>query len=606
MTDLWYGTKGPPDAPIVLVGESWGYEEKIKQKPFVGSSGVELDRILARAGVPHDKILFTNVVADQPKGNETWRFFEPASSFSGKKIGGLAPSPSTSEEISRLYIQLLSHPRKLVIAAGNYALWALSRVTGAKKLARSNNRPIPLDQQTWTPSGIMDWRGSMTYCEPREELLPSGMQMRDWHGVQLLPVVHPAAIMRAWYMRDPTIHDLKHRVRYGLARDWRTEYEFYAPPTFEQAIQILTRWLGTASSGRVIRLACDIETLIYGRLITCVGFADSSTFAISIPFIRKTETGATHRFDSWWNPVQEAEIVHLISCILSHPNIIIDGQNFVYDTQYFQKFFGVTPRLDHDTMLHQNVCFPGVPKALEYLSSIYCHYHWYWKEDHKEWDLKGTVEQLLGYNCLDCIRTWEIGQNQRQITAALRMEEQFQFKMETNNLCLRMMNRGVKFDRSRRGSTLFELNEALTMLEAELLEIIPQDWIGPVGQRSKQKGGGPIYWITSDVQQKRLFYDLLGFKVVKDPKTGNPTSGKKALGQFKLWYPEFTGLINRIDTYGSVENAINVLNSEIDPDGRIRCSYNPGGAETHRLSSSENAFGGGTNLQNLTKGEEDD
>jgi DNA polymerase I-like protein with 3'-5' exonuclease and polymerase domains len=112
--------------------------------------------------------------------------------------------------------------------------------------------------------------------------------------------------------------------------------------------------------------------------------------------------------------------------------------------------------------------------------------------------------------------------------------------------------------------------------------------------------------MTSDKQQKQLFYDLLGFRPVRDPKSGQLTSGKKALGQFLLWYPEFTGLIERLRTASTIENTINVLKSEIDQDGRIRCSYNPGGTETHRLSSSTNAFGGGTNLQNLTKGEEDE
>lgn len=604
-TDLWYGTKGRPDAPVVFVGESWGEAEAAKRIPFVGSSGAELDRMLALAGVNHGQVLFTNVRAEQPRGNEMWRFFEPSSTYQGKQIGGLAPNIATSEECSRLYKQILSCPRKLVIASGNYALWALSQVTGSKKLAKSNNRPIPKELQTWVPSGIMDWRGSMWYCKPHEELFPAGMQTRDWAGMQLLPVVHPAAIMRAWYMRDPTIHDFKHRVRYGLAGDWRPDYEFLAPPTFEQAIRTLEGWLRNADLGTVFRLACDIETLIYGRLITCVGFADSPTFAISIPFIRKVE-GQTHRFDSWWSPEQEAQITWLIIRILSHPNITIDGQNFIYDTQYFQKFLGVTPKLDHDTMIHQNVVFPGVPKALEYLSSIYCHYHWYWKEDHKEWDLKGTVEQLLGYNCLDCVRTWEIGGNQRLVTEHLAQQEQFRFKMEVNDLCLRMMNRGVLFDSQRAAVMRFEMQEALSALHAELLEIIPQEWIGPVGKRSKDKGSGEIYWMTSDVQQKLLFYEILGFKVVRDPKTGSRTTGKKALGQFKIWYPEFTGLIDRLRKASTIEQTIGVLKSQIDADSRIRCSYNPGGPESHRLSSSENAFGGGTNLQNLTKGQEDD
>lgn len=43
-----------------------------------------------------------------------------------------------------------------------------------------------------------------------------------------------------------------------------------------------------------------------------------------------------------------------------------------------------------------------------------------------------------------------------------------------------------------------------------------------------------------------------------------------------------------------------VLETEIDPDGRMRTSYNIGGTETWRLSSSSNAMGTGTNLQNIT------
>lgn len=602
--DLWYGTRGPRDAKIVLVGESWGEAEAAKRLPFVGSSGTELERMLANAKIDSSKVLFTNVVADQPKGNETWRFFEPkATADNSKRVGGLAPTALVYAEVTRLYQQILSCPRALVIATGNYALWALSQVTGSKVLDKSNNRLIPTEQRTWVPSGIGDWRGSMWFCQPHEAFFSGDMQHRDWEGLKLLPIYHPAAIMRAWYQRDPTIHDLKRRVPLALANDWRGKYEFWAPPTFEQAVGKFTEWLRRADSGEKPRIAADMENFRKSKLMTCVGFADSAHFAMSIPWVRKT---ASKTYDSYWTVEQEAKLYHLIRCVVSHPNIEIDGQNFVYDTQYFQRDFGVTPLLTHDTMLHQNTFFPGTPKDLSYLSSLYVHYHWYWKEDAKEWDEKGTIEQLLEYNCLDNCRTWEIGGNQREVTRLLGGEEQFQFKMDTNYLCLRMMNRGVLWDRARSAQVWHELSEALARLESELLQIIPQDWVAPVGKRSKEKGGGPIYWITSDMQQKILFYEILGFKKVRDPKTGNLTTGGKAMGQFKIWYPEFTGLFNRLEDYASVENTMNVLRSQIDSDGRIRCSYNPGGTETHRLSSSKNAFGGGTNLQNLTKGEEDD
>jgi len=578
------------------VGESWGSEEARAQKPFVGYSGQELDRILLQAGVPYAKILFTNVVAAQPLGNEMWRYFTPRDSNPTKRIEGLAPTALVCDELSRLYMQIKSYPRSLIIAAGNYSLWALSRVTASKIQSQSNNRLVPRMLQTWAPSGILDWRGSMIYAEPHHEFgtLPAKLK--------LLPIVHPAAIMRAWYLRDPTIHDLRKRVPLALADDWRPQYEFWAPPTFDQVSTKLRSWLARADEGPGLRIAVDIETA--RGIITCLGIADSPTFAMSIPFIRREQHGTG--FDSYWAPPEEAQITWLLRALLTHPCIEIDGQNFIYDTQYIQRYLGVTPHLSHDTMLHQNVCFPGTPKALDYLSSLYCHYHWYWKEDHKEWDMRGDVEQLLRYNCMDCVRTWEIGQNQREVTRVLGMEEQFRFKMQTNELCLRMMNRGVLFDGRRRGQLLVELQAASAQLQRELLEIIPQEWIAPVGKRSKSAGGGAIYWTTSDKQQKYLFYEFLGFKPVRDPKTNNLTTGKKAIGQFYLKYPEFSGLLNRLESFNSIENTVTVLKSQTDPDGRMRCSYNPGGTETHRLSSSENAFGGGTNLQNLTKGEEDE
>src|SRR6266576_5056238 len=115
--DLWYGTRGRLTAPIVFVGESWGAEELRQKMPFVGSSGTELDRMIARAGLdPHD-ILFTNVVAEQPHSNEMWRFFEPRDG-NPKRIRGLAPSPLVRSELRRLYTQIASHPRRLVVGSG--------------------------------------------------------------------------------------------------------------------------------------------------------------------------------------------------------------------------------------------------------------------------------------------------------------------------------------------------------------------------------------------------------------------------------------------------------------------------------------------------------
>lgn len=48
------------------------------------------------------------------------------------------------------------------------------------------------------------------------------------------------------------------------------------------------------------------------------------------------------------------------------------------------------------------------------------------------------------------------------------------------------------------------------------------------------------------------------------------------------------------------DKMLSVLRASLDADSRMRCSYNVVGTENGRWSSSENAFGRGTNLQNIT------
>lgn len=585
--DIWYGTSGPKDAEIVIVGEAWGAEEAATGKPLLGSSGTEFDRMLAEAGLDRTKCLVTSVIASRPASGETWRFLH--SKEEGQpRVGGISPRPELVSEVRRLYAQIHSHPRRLVIALGNYALWALTNEAGSAVLRQSNGRPIAKEIAPYVPDSIMSWRGSMWYMlEDRFATVPK------YSKTPLLPIIHPTTILKAWDTRAVTVHDLKARVPMALKGDWRHRNPpvFLAPPTFEQCCNRLKLWIGNADRGTIIELAEDIETA--RGFITCLGLADSVNFAMSIPFIRKDGSGG---FVSWWTIEQETEIVRLLRILNSHPNVRIVGQNFIYDTQYIQFWMAVIPKLDFDTMLAQNVMFPGTPKALDYLSSLFCKYHWYWKEDHKEWNLSGTIEDLLVYNCWDNVRTFEIAQSQRAVLKQIGMEPQMAFKMRVNDLCLRMMNRGILVDRTKRSSMLMELNTALQDTYRELEQIIPQEMVSPDNKTP---------WYRSSKQQNYLFYDALGFRTIQNRKTGNPTVGKEALMELKKRHPEFSGLFNRLDVAGSVANTATVIQSPIDSDFRMRCSYNPGGTETHRLSSSKSAFGTGTNLQNLSKGEED-
>lgn len=66
--DLWeratqtvFGA-GPPDAPLMLVGEQPGDSEDRRGEPFVGPAGRLLDEALQRAGIDRELAYVTNVV----------------------------------------------------------------------------------------------------------------------------------------------------------------------------------------------------------------------------------------------------------------------------------------------------------------------------------------------------------------------------------------------------------------------------------------------------------------------------------------------------------------------------------------------------------------
>src|SRR5690606_6440407 len=54
--------EGPPDAPLVLVGEQPGDQEDLAGRPFVGPAGALLDRAMAEAGIDRARVYVTNAV----------------------------------------------------------------------------------------------------------------------------------------------------------------------------------------------------------------------------------------------------------------------------------------------------------------------------------------------------------------------------------------------------------------------------------------------------------------------------------------------------------------------------------------------------------------
>ena len=574
MNDIFYGTSGPQDASIMIVGESWGGEEYGRKQPFVGQSGQELNKILAECGINRKDVFCTNVVSDQPTSNKMEYFFhttKEAKEQGQRPIKDLYPRMNVLDGISDLALQIEEVKPNLIIGFGNYALWALTE-NNFKTNSSSLGRKIP--------SGIGSWRGSQLKTTPLMGF------------VDFLPTYHPAAAMRNWPWRYLIKHDILTRAK--LVPFTKPDYDFIIRPNYTTCIHTLVKLIQILVH-RKLRLSIDLETR--NGHIACIGIAWGPLHAISIPFM------CVDRNEGYFTTDEEIAIIRMISELLLNPNTEIVGQNFLYDIQYLLRYWNCAPKVYMDTMIAHHVLFPAshngaMPKDLSHLSSMYCDYHVYWKDEGKEWDASIPEDQYWSYNCMDAVTCWEISHEIDKTLDALNLRPQFDFQMRQFPMVFRMMVRGILIDKEERTSTGVELFELIINLGDRLENMLPSDIL------PRQKGASA--WYNSPVQQAIFFYDIMDVQPVLDPKTRNRTVDKDALHVIAQRQPLLIPLCTALEELRSMRVFYNTfISAKLDPDNRMRCSYNISGTDTYRHSSSKNAWGRGGNLQNLPEGREE-
>jgi DNA polymerase-1 len=262
------------------------------------------------------------------------------------------------------------------------------------------------------------------------------------------------------------------------------------------------------------------------------------------------------------------------------------GQNFIYDTQYIYRHWGFAPRFSDDTMLGHHSCFSALPKGLDYISSLYCPDYIYWKDDGKLWDTSIPEDQYWAYNGTDCTRTLQCCEAISQSVASLGLGEQYDFQQGMFWPVLQAMVRGVRVDRDRRAEFALQLS-----IELEKRDKWFQFVLGhPLNPRSPK-------------QLQELFYEDFAQAKIFNRKTGTVTLNDEALQKIATREPLLRPLVRNISECRSLGVFLSTfVGAQLDRDGRLRCSYNIAGTSTYRLSSSENAFGSGLNLQNIPAG----
>ena len=573
-THLGHGN-GPPSARIMLVGEVWGHHEQRLGEPFVGPSGEELNRMLHEAGILRSECFVTNLVNAMPPGGnlDAWiptlkRDVRPDMQwFRGRSV-----DPIVIQGFWALVREIELVKPNIIVALGGSALWAL---TGA--------------------TGILKWRGSQIYTEWGGSPLPPGEPPARR---KLIPVAHPAAVLREWSLRKVAIEDFKRVARERETHDYTNvpNWNFTVRPSYEEVAERLQLLLQKLESPRVnsagegepngeIYLDFDLETR--AGHIACAGISWSRTEAICIPFMCVED-----RQGYWATPEMEASIVHLLYRLLTHPRVRVRGQNLLYDCQYTYRHWHFVPRVAQDTMIAHHSVFCGMKKSLDFIASLYCDHYVYWKDDGKTWAKDMSEDQLWRYNCIDCVRTRESGEVLAETIASLGLGPVNEFQQRFFWPVLETMQRGVAIDSRRRSRLSDELLDAIAAREAFMARILGHP-LNPQGRK----------------QMLALFYEDLKQPIIwSKPKKGkprSPTLGKAALQTIWAREPLLRPLIDAINEWRSLRIFWkNFVNAPLDVDGRMRTSYNIAGTKTFRFASGKNAFGSGTNLQNIPKGDE--
>lgn len=573
-TDPFDFTYGNSNAEILIISEYFSVEEAHQKRPLAGASGFEFRKICNDAGLDITKALFAVCAAQRPAGGDVRGLFYPtAEKKTRTAFRGLYPTPALRDGFDRIQLLIKALPNlKLIIGLGNLPLWMLTDVG-----------TISTFQGYKIPGGVSKWRGSQLYH-----------QAADSRRIPYLPIIHPTTILKDWSSRFPTVHDLKARaVRYlNATASWERDKTVYFPsPSFEEAQMVLHRWEAKLSLPEGLDLCADIETW-RRSYIACIGLADAG-LAICIPFFYFSPEG---KILDYWTEEQEIELWLRIRTILSHPRCRVIGQNFIYDTQFLSRHYFITPNLAMDTMLAHHLLWPGTPKGLDYLASLYCSHYIYWKDESQDWDGQFEHESLWLYNCKDVRETFDIAVELRELISKLKREEHWAFQLEQWHLAWGMMKRGTNTNRRHFEQMNIELTKVADTLEATLLAYMPEDL-------RYTSAGGP--WYSSPKHQMTIFYDILGLKPVLHKKTKRPTLDASAIAVLKereTWLSPLFQALEDLRSVGVFRS--HFLQMKLSFDGRIRCNFNVGGTETFRWSSSANGFGEGTNLQNVPKGDD--
>ncbi len=410
-------------------------------------------------------------------------------------------------------------------------------------------------------SKIGKWRGSILAGTGPAE------------GKKVIATYHPAASLHGNFLWRYTIQtDLKRVVEESAFPELRLpQRELILEPGLRQAVDFVHECRERG------RFATDLEVI--NHQVSCLSLCFDPKTAMTVPFT--DETG-----QHYWTEAEELEFWRAYAEAMGDPTVDKVNQNLIgFDMPFLLQQNNIYTRGRLlDTMVAQHILYPEFPKGLDFLCSVYTREPYY-KDEGKLWKKigdagAGDLQTFWRYCAKDSATALEIW---RVLEKDLH-EQGFWHTYElTERLAMplaEMTARGLAVDRN-------ELEHTKTQLEANLADL---------EQKLVETADYP-FSPTSPKQCMEYFYSHKRCHPYVN-KDGKPTSDDKAMSRIYRRYnlPEaklvqdIRALKKLLGTYIEVG---------LDADGRLRCSWNPRGTWTGRLSSSQTIFGTGLNLQNL-------
>ena len=551
------GPYGPRDAKIMLVGEAPGKDEVKEGRPFVGLAGQRLRQFLMMVGIDPEAVYYTNMCKYQPPGNRLATWFDANGQPNDLVLEGLIELKQEINEVKP----------NVVVALGNFPNWAL---TGKSRWVKVK------DTKEFTYTGIHDHRGSI-------------YPWRFDPSVKVIPTFHPAYILREGMQDHGTwLCDLE-----GIKR----ESEFPEIRRPQKDIVLLNKQGASLMHMDEKTEKITLEPMVENERTIKDWLLDDpeKTLTVDIEYMgsKLLCCGMTvHRDTAIVVQTNTPESIDYCRSILTS-GIPLNAQNAAFEASILEWHYQM-PIMQHvkfDTMLAAHASNPELPKALDYLMSIYTDQPYHkgmidWKLVAKD---KYDPLRLFYYNGIDVWAEHEIMEEQIKYDLCdPAIADVFEHEMLLLAPLWEMSKRGIKIDvpklETLRATLTKEIEDNSLMLDLV--------------------SGIDGFNVKSGPMVNNLLFGKLGLKPLKINKTG-PANDDKTLAQIQINTSNERArkIIQLIrDTRLRRDLISKFVDVGFDADGRARGQYNPGGTTTGRLSSSKfYPTGNGSNQQNIPR-----